>query len=98
MKLAMTGIAALTLSLSASQVAAADGKAVYDKHCAACHKAMPTAPKLGDKAKWGPLIKKGSAALTATVMKGKPPMPPKGGAKNEAEVKAAVQYMIDAAK
>jgi len=74
------------------QVAAADGKAVYDKSCKGCHTAMK--PKMGDKAAWAPLIKQGEAALTASVMKGKKPMPPKGGAASEADVKAAVEYII----
>jgi cytochrome c5 len=59
---------------------------------------MPNAPKLGDKAAWAPLVKRGAKDLTASVMKGKPPMPPKGGAANEEDVSAAVEYMINAAK
>lgn len=80
-----------TLMLS-GQLAAADGKAVYEKSCKGCHTAMK--PKMGDKAAWAPLIAKGADALTASVVKGKPPMPPKGGAANEADVKAAVEYII----
>ena len=83
-------VAALGLG---GQAAAADGKAVFDKTCKGCHTAMK--PKMGDKATWAPLIAQGADALTAVVMKGKKPMPPKGGAKDEAEVKAAVEYMID---
>ena len=75
--------------------AAADGKAIYDKTCAGCHSAM--APKTGDKAAWAPLIKKGVDVLTASVVKGKAPMPPKDGAAMEADVKAAVEYMISKA-
>lgn len=86
-------LAALTLS---GQVSAADGKAVFEKSCKGCHTAMN--PKVGDKAAWAPLIKQGEAALTASVMKGKKPMPPKGGAKDEAEVKAAVEYMMSQSK
>ena len=82
--------------LAGGQVAAADGKAVYEKTCKGCHSALK--PKTGDKAAWAPLIKQGEAALTASVMKGKPPMPPKGGAKDEAEVKAAVEYIISQSK
>lgn len=81
----------LTVSL-AGTAAAADGKAAWDKYCAGCHAAL--APKTGDKAAWAPLIKRGAADLTASVMKGKPPMPPKGGAATEAEVKAAVEYIV----
>jgi cytochrome c5 len=73
-------------------VAAADGKAVWDKSCAGCHKVL--APKFGDKAAWAPLIKKGAAELTAVVIKGKAPMPPKGGGASEADVRAAVEYII----
>jgi hypothetical protein len=56
------------------------------------------APKTGDKAAWAPRIKKGAAGLTASVMKGMGAMPPKGGAASEADVKAAVDYMISQAK
>lgn len=82
--------------MAGGQVAAADGKAVYEKTCKGCHTAMK--PKLGDKAAWAPLIKQGEAALVASVMKGKKPMPPKGGAKTEADVKAAVEYIISQSK
>jgi len=80
----------------AGQVAAADGKAVFEKSCKGCHSAMK--PKIGDKAAWAPLISKGADALTASVMKGKAPMPPKGGAASEADVKAAVEYIISQSK
>lgn len=98
MRLAIIGIATLAALCSVGQVAAADGKAIYDKGCGACHNAMD--PKLGDKAKWAPLIKKGTDELLATVVKGKAPMPPKGGqasASND-DLKAAVEYMISKAK
>jgi cytochrome c5 len=90
----MLGVAGTIIAIGSAS--AADGKAVYDATCAGCHSAMK--PKTGDKAAWAPLIKKGAAALTATVVKGKGPMPPKGGAASEAEVKAAVDYMISQAK
>ena len=76
----------------AGQVAAADGKAVFEKSCKGCHSVMK--PKMGDKAEWAPRISKGVDALTAIVMKGKAPMPPKGGAATEADVKAAVEYIV----
>jgi cytochrome c5 len=79
-------------SVLVTTVAAADGKTVWDKSCAGCHKVM--APKFGDKAAWAPLIAKGAAELTAVVIKGKAPMPPKGGAASEADAKAAVDYII----
>jgi cytochrome c5 len=96
MKRAITVLGAVGLFVAAGPVAAADGKAVYEKSCAGCHSAMP--PKFGDKAAWAPLIKKGASALTASVVKGKGAMPPKGGAGSDADVKAAVDYMISQAK
>ena len=98
MKLATIGITTLTAFFNMGQAAAADGKAVYDKSCAACHKALPTAPKLGDKKAWAPLIARGSKDLIASVIKGKAPMPPRGGAANDKDAAAAVEYMINAAK
>ena len=39
----------------------ADGKAVYDKVCFACHaESVAGSPKLGDKAAWAPRIKRAS--------------------------------------
>jgi len=88
-------LVALAASLAATS-ATADGKTVWDKSCAGCHAAL--APKFGDKAAWAPLVKRGAADLTASVMKGKAPMPPKGGAATEADVRAAVEYVIDQMK
>ena len=89
-------VGAVAALLAGGQVAAADGKAVFDKTCKGCHTMMK--PKIGDKAAWAPLIAQGEAALTAAVMKGMKPMPPKGGAANEADVKAAVEYIISQSK
>jgi cytochrome c5 len=96
MKKAVLILGAAAALIAVGPVAAADGKAVYDKSCSGCHSAMP--PKLGDKAAWAPLVKKGAGALTASVVKGKGAMPPKGGAASDADVKVAVDYMISQAK
>ena len=88
---AIMGSIAISLLLGTGPAAAADGKAVFEKSCAGCHKAM--SPKITEKAKWAPIIKKGEPAMVASVMKGKGAMPPKGGAASEADVKAAVQYL-----
>jgi cytochrome c5 len=82
--------------LAAGPVLAADGKTVYDQACKGCHTAMK--PKTGDKAAWAPLIKQGADAMTASVIKGKGMMPPKGKAASDADVKAAVDYMISQSK
>ena len=83
------------------QGAAADGKKVFDGTCTACHTAgVAGAPKLGDKAAWAPRIKTGIDALMQSALKGKGAMPPKGGnaALSDAEVRAAIEYMISQAK
>ena len=81
--------------------AGAGGKDVYDKVCSVCHAAgVAGAPKYGDKVAWAPRIKEGKADLYATALKGKGAMPAKGGnpALSDADVKAAVDYMLAAAK
>jgi cytochrome c5 len=84
--------------LTAAPAVAADGQAIYDANCAACHKNLK--PKLGDKAAWEPLIKQGEDALVASVIKGKGTMPPRGGKPklSDDDIKAAVQYMESTVK
>ncbi|WP_063588574.1 c-type cytochrome [Achromobacter ruhlandii] len=77
------------------------GEKLYKSVCFACHATgVANAPKFGDKAAWEPYIKTGMDAMVKVAMQGKPPMPPKGGAANASEddIRAAVQYMVDAAK
>lgn len=81
--------------------AAVDGKKVYDAACVACHSTgVAGAPKAGDKAAWAPRIKAGKDVLYASALHGKNAMPAKGGnpALSEAEVKAAVDYLVGLAK
>ena len=86
---------------NAAAAPAANGKAVYDASCQACHAAgVAGAPKLGDKAAWAPRIGTGAATMLASVLKGKNAMPPKGGnlSLSDADVKAAVDYMVAQSK
>jgi cytochrome c5 len=87
---------AIAAMLVAAPVGAADvksdGRKVWEKSCAGCHSMM--APKVGDKAAWAPFVKLGAAEVSAVVIKGKGAMPPKGGAATEADVKAAVEYIL----
>ena len=85
----------------AAAPAAGSGKATYDTVCMACHSTGAAgAPKLGDKAAWAPRIKTGLDTLHSVAIKGKGAMPPKGGnaALSDDAVKAAVDYMVAAAK
>jgi len=92
-----------TEKAEAPQAVAASGKgeAVYKQTCFMCHAAgVAGAPKLGDKAAWGPRIAKGKDALYASALKGKNAMPAKGGnaSLSDADVKATVDYMVGEAK
>ncbi len=106
MRFATSGRFVLTFGMAASALAgasaqAADGKAVYDKTCVACHASgVANAPKFGDKAAWAPRIATGRDALVASVIKGKGAMPPKAGAADlkDDDIQAAVDYMTSAAK
>jgi cytochrome c5 len=84
-----------------AKAGAGSGKATFDAVCNVCHGAgVAGAPKLGDKAAWAPRIKQGMDALHANAIKGKGAMPPKGGnpSLSDADVAAAVDYMVSAAK
>ncbi len=84
-----------------STAGAADGKAVYNQTCMVCHAAgVANAPKLGDKAAWKDRIAKGMDTLYTHSLKGFNAMPPKGGnmSLSDADVKAAVDYMVSQAK
>ena len=101
MKWAAAGLVAVVSMGSVSVASAADGKAVYEKTCIACHAAgVANAPKLGDKAAWAPRTGAGKATLVATVKTGKGAMPPKAGnaALTDEEIGAAVDYMLASVK
>ncbi len=80
---------------------AADGKKVFDSTCTACHSTgVAGAPKLGDKAAWAPRIKQGMDTLVQSATKGKGAMPPKGGnaSLSDADLRAAIEFMVSQAK
>jgi cytochrome c5 len=79
----------------------ASGKQTFAQACAACHQTGTMgAPKLGSKADWAPLIKKGKQTLYTHAINGIGAMPPKGGnpSLSNEQVKAAVDYMLNAAQ
>ena len=82
-----------------------DGQQVYQAACVACHDAgIAGAPKLGDKGQWAKRIARGVDTLYASAVNGVQgsagAMPAKGGnpTLSDAEVKAAVEYMVARSK
>jgi cytochrome c5 len=78
-----------------------DGRKVYESTCTVCHgTGVANAPKFGDKAAWAPHLVHGVGHLYVNALKGEGAMPPKGGnlTLSDAEVKAAVDYMLSAVK
>ena len=82
------------------KASAGAGEALYKQACVACHAAgVAGSPKFGDREAWAPRIKTGLDMLTVSVIKGKGAMPPKGGsAASDVDIRAAVEYMVSAAK
>jgi cytochrome c5 len=88
--------AAGSQSADASQA----GKTLYTQVCQACHAAgVLNAPKFGDKDAWAPRLKEPMDTVYNYALHGKGAMPPKGGSNApDADVKAAVDYMVAAVK
>lgn len=93
--------AAGTIHVNAADIPDSDGQKIYQNACAMCHKAGNAgAPKVGDVAAWEVRIAQGIDVLYEHSIKGfkgsKGTMPPKGGqgALGDAEVMAAVDYMV----
>ncbi|MBN3837632.1 c-type cytochrome, partial [Burkholderia sp. Ac-20344] len=84
----------------ASADAATAGKALYASTCQACHAAgVLGAPKFGSKEDWAPRLKESMDTVYNYALHGKGAMPPKGGSNaSDADVKAAVDYMVNASK
>lgn len=81
------------------------GSGVFNKVCSLCHAAgVGGAPKVGDKADWGPRIAQGKDVLYKHAIEGftgqKGMMPPRGAGSSltDDEVKAAVDYMVSKAE
>lgn len=101
---AVDDVALESAAPAAAAAAGEKGKNVYDTVCFACHaQGVAGAPMLGDKAAWAPRIAQGMETLYEHSIKGfmgKGLMPPKGGRSDlpDEEVKAAVDYMVSAAR
>jgi cytochrome c5 len=104
-KPAATAPAASAAAAPAAQVAAPagakSGEQVYQATCNMCHGAgVAGAPKVGDKPAWTGRIAQGNATLHEHAIKGIRAMPAKGGntSLSDADVKAAVDYMVARSK
>jgi cytochrome c5 len=103
---AAAALAALPASSAApaaganSADAAQAGKALYTSVCATCHSVgLLGAPKFGDAAAWAPRLKDPIDTIYNYALHGKGQMPAKGGSTaSDEDVKAAVDYMVNAAK
>lgn len=98
-------IAASLVLMSVATSTFANGEKTYKTACIACHgSGAAGAPKVGDKAAWADRIKQGSGTLHDHAIKGykgkKGFMPAKGGRMDmsDADVKAAVDYMVSKSK
>ena len=93
---AVTAVAAATETVDHSA-----GEAIYKSSCFACHDSgVAGSPKIGDKAAWTARIATGTESLYEAAIKGKGAMPGKGGNMSiaDADVKAAVDYMVSESK
>lgn len=103
-RVALLAIPALALScvLTTPAIAADAGKDLYTKTCAVCHAAgIAGAPRYGNAADWQPRTAAGTGRLYTSALKGTAKgMPAKGGntAASDADVKAAVDYMLASVK
>ena len=72
------------------------GAKLYQQNCFACHDTGAAgAPKRGDKAAWAPRISQGAEVLYQAAIKGINAMPARGGSRaSDAEIKAAVDYIV----
>jgi cytochrome c5 len=88
-----------TVEIRDANRALKSGEEVFKAQCTACHSAgVAGAPKLGDKAAWGPRIATGFEALVQSAVKGKGAMPPQaGGDMEETEIARAVAYVANSA-
>ena len=94
-------ISTVLLSLT-PMMANADGAAIYNSGCMACHATgMAGAPKVGDPAVWVDRIAQGAEMLYEHAIVGYQGkdgyMPPKGGLGHisDDDIKLAVDYMVE---
>lgn len=105
LKKLLSPVVLVTLAAACASSFAADGEKTFKGTCAMCHATgAGGAPVLGNKADWAPRIAQGKDTLYKHAVGGftgkKGMMPPKGAnaSLSDADVKAAVDYMVSKAK
>ncbi len=98
---AAPAIAETQAPASAPVAAVQSGEQIYNQFCVACHLVgVANAPKLGDVAAWSERIAKGMDVLMASTLNGINAMPARGTCMtcSDADLQAAVEYMVDSAR
>lgn len=91
-------LGAATFAVSATAQADADGEAIYNQACMACHMTGAAgAPIRGEEGDWAARMDKGIETLYDHALNGFNAMPARGGHMNlsDEEVQAAVDYLVD---
>ena len=92
-----SALAALTQPKSTAAASVpTTGEQAFTQVCSACHATgINGAPKIGDRAAWGPRIAQGKEALYSHAINGKGNMPPRGGTTwPDAAIRMSVDYMV----
>jgi cytochrome c5 len=93
--------AAPAVAVSSGPLAADAGQKRYETTCHTCHATgLLGAPKFGDKAAWASRLAEGKDTVYTRALQGYKGMPPKGTCMqcSDAEIRAAVDYMLSKAK
>ena len=101
MKRYIVTAALAAIILASTSVYAKTGEEVYNSVCKMCHASgMMGAPKMGNKADWGPRISQGKNVLVDHALHGYKKMPAKGTCRScsDEDIANAVQFFMDKAK
>jgi len=90
-------VAKVELAAAGAAAGTRSGEQIVQAACNACHMAgVAGAPKIGDKAAWGPRIAAGLNGLLKSAIAGKNAMPPRGGSDaTDTELARAIVYMAN---
>ena len=97
----VSGVVAAPAGATATVVGVGSPKDIYENNCKMCHQTgVAGAPKFGNRADWAPRISQGIDTLVKTSISGIRAMPPKGNCLKctPEDIKATVEYMVEAAK